>query len=315
MLPTICILGPTSSGKTELALLLADKIDCEIISVDSALVYRGMDIGTAKPSLAIRTHRLHHLIDICDVTEPYSAAKFEADANQLIQAIHQRGKIPLLVGGTMLYFRALLFGLSSMPEANQTIRAEITEQAKQNGWQTLHDYLAKVDPLSAERIKVSDTQRLQRALEVYLTTGKTLSSHWQSDKPQLNHSWQQQCFCIEIAPSTRTLLHARIGLRFQAMLDKGLIAEVEQFYQRPDVEADLPAMRSVGYRQVWSYLAGEIAYEEMINKAVAATRQLAKRQLTWLRHWPERYPVYHYLCDEPADYQRATDKITTILFR
>jgi len=307
-LPVLCLFGPTGSGKTELALLLAEHLPCEIISVDSAQVYRGMDIGTAKPDHTIRNRITHHLIDIRDVTMPYSAAQFQADATALINDIHARDRIPLLVGGTMLYFRALLFGLSALPSADPTVRAELTQRAATIGWEAMHDWLTDVDPDSAVRIHPSDTQRIQRALEVYLTTGKTRSAYWQADPTQhVSLPWPIQC--INLQPSTRTILHRRIATRFHTMLTDGLIDEVKHFYQRDDVHADLPAMRSVGYRQVWQHLAGTIDHARMVETAIIATRQLAKRQLTWLRHWPTYYPIQHYQADSAEALKTIADAI------
>ncbi len=311
-LPVLCLFGPTGSGKTALALSLAEQVPCEIISVDSAQVYRGMDIGTAKPDHIIRNRIPHHLIDICDVTTAYSAAQFQTDATTLINDIRAHDRIPLLVGGTMLYFRALLFGLSALPSANPSMRAELTQRAATIGWPAMHAWLADVDPDSAERIHPSDTQRIQRALEVYLTTGKTRSAYWQDDMTcQTPPPWPIQC--ISLQPNTRALLHQRIATRFQTMLADGLIDEVEQFYQRDDVHADLPAMRSVGYRQVWQYLAGEIDHARMVDAAIIATRQLAKRQLTWLRHWPTRDPIEQIQIDSPETLSLIIKGITNKL--
>jgi len=282
----ICLLGPTESGKTQLAIELVQRLPCKIISVDSAMIYRGMDIGTAKPGpdqLAIAPHRL---IDICDPVERYSVAQFCQDALMEIEDVCKQGAIPLLVGGTMLYFRALQQGLSKLPAADPSIRAQLESEAAQGA--SLYARLAKVDPLSAKRIKPNDKQRIQRALEVYLLTGKTLTENWcNAAQQQLPYHF----FNIALIPQDRAVLHQRIKQRFQQMLDKGFIAEVEQLYQRDDLNPGLSSMRSVGYRQVWQYLAGELSYQTMIDKSVIATRQVAKRQLTWLRSWPD----IHYL--------------------
>lgn len=278
----ICLMGPTASGKTDLALELAKQFPLEIISVDSALVYKGMDIGTAKPNPEILTAIPHHLIDIRDPTEAYSAADFRRDALELITMIHARNKVPLLVGGTMLYFKALLKGLAELPSANEKIRQEIMLRAQEKGWQTLHDELKTYDPDAAARIHPNDTQRIQRALEVYFATGKSLTS-WQQVEME---KFPYDVLTLIITPNDRALLHKRIEKRFLNMLDNGFIEEVTTLFQRKDLSLNTPAMRAVGYRQVWEYLTKEISYEEMIQKGIAATRQYAKRQLTWLRHWP-----------------------------
>jgi len=285
--PAIFIMGPTASGKTDLAVEIKKRLPVELISVDSALIYRGMNIGTAKPDAETLAIAPHHLIDICDPSEAYSAANFRNDALQLMEEITQAGKIPLLVGGTMLYFRALQYGLSNLPDANPEIRTKLEEEAKTHGWQALHDRLAEIDPISAARIHPNDPQRLQRALEVYELTGKPLS--------QL-HQESQQGACpydvlkFALLPNDRAWLHERIALRFEIMLKQGLIDEVKGLYQRGDLHTDLPAVRAVGYRQVWDYLDGNIDYNMMINRGIVATRQLAKRQITWLRSEKNIYP-------------------------
>ncbi len=283
----IFLMGPTASGKTELALAITQALATEIISVDSAMVYRGLDIGTAKPDAAIRADIPHHLIDICEPTEPYSAGRFCADAQAAIEDIHARGRTPLLVGGTGLYFRALEQGISAVPGAAPEIRADLRRAAEQQGWQALHRRLAGIDPDSAGRIHPNDPQRIQRALEVYEMTGKTLSEHFSSGRER---SLPFQIHKLIIAPERRSALHARIAQRFRAMLEAGLVEEVSGLHARPGLRPDLPAMRLVGYRQIWRYLAGEIDYAEMQEEAIIATRQLAKRQLTWLgaeenAHW------------------------------
>ena len=280
MKPTlICLVGPTASGKTDLAIALAEALDCELVSVDSALVYRGLDIGSAKPTYP------HHLVDVRDPAEPYSAADFAADAHRLAGEITDRGRIPLLVGGTMLYFKAFLEPLADMPAADPAIRAAIEEQAARVGWPELHNELAAVDPESAARIHPNHSQRLARALEVYRATGRSLSD-WHRDGaggPDPFESWD--IHQLAICPADRAVLHERIRLRFELMLRDGFLGEVQALHRRGDLSPDLPAIRAVGYRQLWQYLDGECSLEEALERAVAATRQLARRQLTWLRKW------------------------------
>lgn len=280
----IALMGPTASGKTDLAIALTEILDAEIISVDSAMVYRGMDIGTAKPGADELARAPHRLIDIRDPSQPYSVADFCVDAKREMEKICSEGKTPLLVGGTMLYFKALLQGLADLPPADEQIRAKIEADAKTHGWRYIHDELKKVDPLAAERIHPNHSQRLSRALEVYLLSGVSMTElHARGAAGLLNrYRWVQ----IAIAPRNRETLHQRITIRFAKMLDAGLIEEVRQLFVRGDLHPDLPAIRSVGYRQVWDYIAGSISYDELCDKGVAATRQLAKRQLTWLRTWP-----------------------------
>lgn len=282
-MPVIFLMGPTASGKTALAFDLVRELNAEIISVDSALIYRGMDIGTAKPTaqeLAIAPHRL---IDILDPAQAYSAADFRTDALAHIADIQQRGKVPLLVGGTMLYFKALLEGISPLPEADAEIRAELEQRAAIEGWQALHQQLAEVDPVSAARIHPNDPQRINRALEVYLVSGRSLTD-WTAEKGEVFPYPVKQ---FAIAPTDRAVLHQRIEMRFMQMLAQGFEQEVQLLKQRGDLHADLPSMRCVGYRQMWDYLDGLVSYDEMVYRGVAATRQLAKRQLTWLRSWQE----------------------------
>jgi tRNA dimethylallyltransferase len=286
----ICITGPTASGKTALALALCDRLDCEIISVDSAQVYRGMNIGTAKPGPEILARYPHRLIDIRDPSEPYSAAEFRRDARAAIDEILAAGRTPLLVGGTMLYLRVLLGGIAELPPADPTCRAEIAEIAAREGWEGVHRRLAAVDPQSAARIHPGDPQRLQRALEVYLVSGRPISSyHREQGAPQA-----LPCRLIQIAvlPWDRTILHRRIAQRFEAMLAAGLVDEVRALRRRGDLDPSLPSIRSVGYRQVWAYLDGDYTYAEMVERAIMATRQLAKRQHTWLRTWPELHWLF-----------------------
>ena len=281
----LCVMGPTASGKTDLAEAVARGMDCELISVDSALVYRGLDIGSAKP------HYPHHLVDIRDPAQPYSAADFAADANRLVDEISARGKTPLLVGGTMLYFKAFLDGLAAMPAANPQIRAQIEAEAEAVGWPQLHAELARVDPDSAARIHPNHSQRLARALEVYRASGVPISQ-WHNTEPDNLPRQRFRIVQVAICPRERAILHQRIARRFEQMMAAGLLAEVETLFRRGDLHADLPSMRTVGYRQLWQYLAGECTLEEAVERAVAATRQLAKRQLTWLRKWPDLEWIY-----------------------
>jgi len=278
----ITIYGPTAAGKTALSLALCDKLDCEIISVDSALIYRGMDIGTAKPTPEEQAKVPHHLIDICDPSETYSAADFQRDALRLIDDIQARGKVPLLVGGTMLYFKALLEGLSQLPESDASVRQKLTQEMEASGLAALHDRLKTVDPVSANRIHPNDPQRTLRALEVYEISGKTLTELTKERFGQLNKPVYQ----FAIAPKERSVLHQRIEQRFDQMLSEPFENEVSKLFKRGDLHEDLPSIRSVGYRQMWQYLNGELSYEEMRERGIIATRQLAKRQLTWLNGWP-----------------------------
>lgn len=278
----ITIYGPTAAGKTALSLALCDKLDCEIISVDSALIYRGMDIGTAKPTPEEQAKVPHHLIDICDPSETYSAADFQRDALRLIDDIQARGKVPLLVGGTMLYFKALLEGLSQLPESDASVRQKLTQEMEASGLAALHDRLKTVDPVSANRIHPNDPQRTLRALEVYEVSGKTLTELTKERFGQLNKPVYQ----FAIAPKERSVLHQRIEQRFDQMLSEPFEDEVRKLFERGDLHEDLPSIRSVGYRQMWQYLNGELSYEEMRERGIIATRQLAKRQLTWLNGWP-----------------------------
>ncbi|OBX06580.1 tRNA dimethylallyltransferase [Gallibacterium salpingitidis] len=275
------LMGPTASGKTGLAIQLSKEIPCEIISVDSALIYRGMDIGTAKPTAEELAETPHRLIDIKDPAESYSAADFRLDALQAMQEISAKGKIPLLVGGTMLYYKALLEGLSPLPQANPIIRSEIENKAQQLGWQALHQELAQVDPQAALRIHPNDPQRINRALEVYYLTGKSLTELTEQKGEPLPYQLLQ----FAIAPQDRSILHQRIEIRFHQMLAQGFQQEVEKLYQRNDLHLDLPSIRCVGYRQMWEFLQGKYDYDEMVYRSICATRQLAKRQITWLRGW------------------------------
>ncbi len=278
--PAVCLMGPTASGKTDLAVKLVERLPFEIISVDSALVYRGMDIGTAKPDTETLDRAPHRLIDIIDPAEAYSASRFREDALQAMAEISAAGRIPLLVGGTMLYFRALEQGLSRLPQADAATRERIEQEAAERGWKALHERLAEVDPVAAERIHPNDPQRLSRALEVYELTGRPMSELWlENDQAELPF----RLIKTAVAPTDRVELHERIARRFLLMLKQGLVEEVEGLYRRGDLNLQLPSIRCVGYRQVWQYLDGELSYDEMSHKGIVATRQLAKRQLTWLR--------------------------------
>lgn len=282
-LPVIAIMGPTASGKTGLALDIAAKVESEVISVDSALVYKGMDIGTAKPTQEEQAGVVHHLIDIIDPAQSYSVSQFVNDTNALIGDILARGKVPILAGGTMMYFNALINGISPLPKSDEKIRNEITQQAQRLGWSKLHDELRGVDPISGERIHPNDPQRITRALEVYRSTGKTLT-HWQQ---QEGEKCPYNIAQFAIAPADRAVLHERIATRFDLMLEQGFENEVVKLYERSDLHEDLPSIRSVGYRQMWQYLDGQLSYAEMRERGIIATRQLAKRQLTWLRGWEQ----------------------------
>ena len=285
----IMLLGPTASGKSAVAMMLAERFPVEIISVDSAQVYRLLDIGTAKPSAEERRQVPHHLIDILDPEEAYSAARFAADARQLIDNILSRGRLPLLVGGTMLYAKALRQGLHDLPPADSALRAELDQQAAEAGWPALHARLAVIDPVTAARLAPNDSQRIQRALEVHALTGKPLSQ-WIAD-PRDSAVPAFDCLRIALEPSDRSALHARIESRFRLMIERGLIDEVRHLRTRPNLHPELPSMRSVGYRQVWAWLDAPTTLESLVTLGTAATRQLAKRQLTWLRSDPDRVVI------------------------
>lgn len=304
--PVIALAGPTASGKSAAALALAQALDAEIISVDSALVYRGMDVGTAKPSAQERALVPHHLIDIRDPLQAYSAAEFAADARTLAQQIRQRGKAVLLVGGTMLYFKALFEGLSAMPPADAAVRSRIEQQAAQRGWPALHAELAKVDPQAAHRLAPNDAQRIQRALEVFQLTGQPLSTFHAGSAGQPG---LRPTLFLSLEPRERAWLHERIARRFEAMLDAGFLDEMRALRARGDLHAALPSMRCVGYRQAWELLDVHAAsgaghpfpLQALRERGIFATRQLAKRQLTWLRSMPHRTPV---ACDAPDALQQ-----------
>ncbi len=280
MTPCIFLMGPTASGKTDLALSLVKHLACDIISVDSAMVYKQMDIGTAKPNKDILAQTPHRLIDIRDPADPYSTAEFRQDALAEIKTIHAAGRIPLLVGGTMLYFHTLQQGISELPSANPEIRTRLNLEAEQIGWKAMHQRLTEIDPISAQRIHFNDPQRIQRALEVYEISGKTMTE-WYAQKPA--QAWHYPTIKLILSPTERHILHEKIAQRFQIMLSQGFIEEVRALFERGDLNLDLPAIRSVGYRQVWNYLMGKLNKDELAELAIIATRQLAKRQLTWLR--------------------------------
>ncbi len=280
----IFLMGPTAAGKTDAAMALHERLGHELISVDSAMVYRGMDIGSAKPSASELARAPHHLIDIRDPAEPYSAADFRLDALSLMRQISAAGKVPLLVGGTMLYYKRLVEGVANLPSADPAIRQRLEAQWQNEGLLSLHQRLAEVDALSAQRIHPNDPQRVMRALEVYYASGRPMSELWAEQQPE---TFPWRVLSIALAPSDRSLLHQRIAQRFEVMLGEGLINEVAALKKRNDLHLGLPAMKSVGYRQVWEYLEGEYDYATLVERGVIATRQLAKRQLTWLRSWPE----------------------------
>ena len=315
--PAIFLMGPTASGKTDLSLQLADTLPCEIISVDSALIYRGMDIGSAKPNAEILQKYPHHLIDILDPAQSYSAAQFRDDALQAMADITARGRIPLLVGGTMLYFKALTEGLAAMPSADPEVRARLEQQAASEGWAALHTELQRIDPVSAQRIHPNDPQRLLRALEVWHISGQTMTqlrAKQSLEKQQLLASngahLPYNVATFAIAPQQRSVLHERIAQRFQQMLEQGFIAEVEALRQRGDLHIDLPSIRAVGYRQAWAYLDGEYAYDEMIERGIIATRQLAKRQFTWLRSWDDVEWLDSLSCNKMSQVLKRLERLS-----
>lgn len=304
----VAIMGPTASGKTAAALEIARRLPCEIISVDSALVYRGMDIGTAKPSPQELAEAPHHLIDIIDPADAYSAMQFRQDALRLAGEIAARGKLPLLVGGTMLYFKVLRDGLDELPQADPALRAQLDEEAARAGMPAMHARLAALDPVTAERLKPNDSQRIQRALEITLLTGQPMSSLLAQKEPE---PLPFDLLPLALEPSDRSVLHRRIALRFDQMLSGGgLLDEVNALRARGDLHLGLPSIRCVGYRQAWEYLDGLIDYATMREKGIAATRQLAKRQLTWLRSMPERIVVD---CNAPDATAKVLDQVEQAL--
>jgi tRNA dimethylallyltransferase len=282
--PVIFLMGPTATGKTDLAVSLVEALPCDIVSVDSVMVYRGLDIGSAKPDAETLRRAPHRLIDICDPGEAFSASQFRQRALQEIAAIHAQGRIPLLAGGTMLYFRALEQGLSDLPSADAALRQHLEAEARVQGWPAMHQRLAAVDPEAAQRIHVNDPQRIQRALEVYELTGEPLSAWFGRDGEQ---DLPFRVVKLALVPATREQLRERIADRFQQMLEQGFVAEVEALYRRGDLNPELPAIRAVGYRQVWAYLEGQWDYASMVERGIIATRQFAKRQMTWLRSEPD----------------------------
>ena len=282
--PAICLLGPTAAGKTALAIEIVQRLPCEIINVDSAQIYRGMDIGTGKPDAATLARAPHRLIDILDPAQAYSVSQFRDDALREMADIRDSGMVPLLVGGTMMYFKALRDGLAPMPAASEEVRAGILTLAERDGWGAVHARLAEIDPSSAARIHPNDPQRLQRALEVYLVSGRSMTEWHQQGDDQVALQPFDLHF-VSVQPTLRSVLHERIAARFQQMLSDGLVTEVEGLYHRGDLDLAMPSMRAVGYRQVWQYLAGEYSFDAMREKGIIATRQLAKRQVTWMRSW------------------------------
>jgi len=283
----ICLMGPTAAGKTALAVELVQRLPFEIINVDSAQIYQQMDVGTGKPDAATLKRAPHRLLDFLDPAERYSAAQFRDDALREMRDIHAQGRVPLLVGGTMLYFRALRYGLAEMPSADPEVRQEIETLAQREGWSAVHERLAAVDPEAAQRIHPNDPQRLQRALEVWMVSGRTMTSLHRNptDGGADDRELPFRLEFFSVQPGLRSVLHEKITARFRQMLDDGFVEEVERLYQRGDLGLHLPSMRSVGYRQIWQYLEGEIRFEAMVERGIIATRQLAKRQVTWLRSW------------------------------
>ncbi len=317
-LPVLLLMGPTCSGKTALAIEAAQSLPIEIINVDSALVYRGLDIGAARPSDEELAAAPHRLLGFRELDAPYSAADFRADALREIEAIHARGRLPLLVDGTILYFKALVEGLAPLPEADPAVRAEIADLAEAQGWAAVHRALAQVDPVSAERLKPTDRQRSQRALEVYRVTGRPLSAFHEEHHTTVTQNrdglsefsalpWP--VYSAALLPPDRAWLHDMIAQRFLQMLEQGLVEEVQALRQRPGVHRDLPAMKAVGYRQVWDYLDGQHDYDTMVEKGIVATRQLAKRQFTWLRKWPYLDSVDS---NDPSQRQRLIERLAKI---
>ncbi|MCZ8411419.1 tRNA (adenosine(37)-N6)-dimethylallyltransferase MiaA [Achromobacter dolens] len=304
----ICLAGPTAAGKSASTLALAERWPLEIINVDSATIYRGMDIGTAKPSPAEQAQVPQHLLDIRDPAQSYSAAEFRADALRLIDAIRARGRIPLLAGGTMMYYKALRDGLDDLPQADPALRAELEARAARDGWPALHAELARLDPVTAARLAPNDSQRIQRALEICRLSGQPMSALLGRQRAAVGDD--HRYLTISLEPSARAALHARIEQRFDAMLASGLLEEVRGLHARADLHPGLPSVRCVGYRQMWAHLDGEISLEEAREQGIAATRQLAKRQITWLRAQPERVIVDCLAADAVA---RTIDAVATAL--
>lgn len=298
----IVLLGPTAAGKTDTAITLHERFGCELISVDSAMVYRGMDVGTAKPSAEERRRAPHRLIDIRDPANSYSAAEFRVDALEAMSTITACGKTPLLVGGTMMYAKRLIEGVADMPKADPALREKLLLRGQRDGFETLYDELCRIDPVAAEGMHAHNRQRLIRALEVFHLSGVPISQHWQNQNRE-NFPWR--LLSIALAPQDRAVLHQRIGERFDSMLRSGFVEEVAALKQRDDLHVDLPSMRSVGYRQVWEALDGGFGLDELRERGVAATRQLAKRQLTWLRRWPD----LHWVDSSASDVGEQVAKI------
>jgi len=302
-----CLSGPTGTGKSQIALALAKRLNAEIVSVDSVLVYRDLDIGSAKPTSEVRQTIPHHLIDVCDPSHRYSAEQCREDALEVINAVLARGRLPLLVGGTMLYFKALLQGLSPLPSRDPAIRQRLCQERDVLGQKALYERLQRQDPLSAQQISPNDWQRLQRALEIVALTGQSRNELFHNRPPE---PAPYSFLPIALVPSYRGLLYNHISRRFDAMLEHGLIDEVKNLMARGDLHADLPAIRSVGYRQVWAYLQDEYTYEQMRYEAIKATRRLAKRQLTWLKHWN----IWTVVNSQRADCQQAIEELMTNAF-
>ena len=302
-LPAIFLMGPTATGKTDIAVELFKQLPIELISVDSAMVYRGMDIGTAKPSKTLLSEVPHRLIDICEPDETYSAARFRRDALQAIDEIHADQRIPLLVGGTGLYFRSLESGISDLPDADAGVRQQLEAEASELGWEAMHRRLARIDPVAADRIHPNDPQRIQRALEIYEISGRNMTDHYEDETTR---PLPFKLIKIILNPKDRTVLHQRIKSRFLKMLDQGFVEEVRSFHENDRFCGSLSAMRMVGYRQIWDYLDGKMDHDQMIEKGIVATRQLAKRQMTWLRK--EENGIF-FDCNEPG----LVDEIQGIL--
>lgn len=313
--PVICLMGATASGKTAIAVELVQRLPLEIISVDSAQIYRDLNIGTGKPDADVLRRAPHHLIDILDAAEVYSAADFCRDATQAIADVLAKGKTPLLVGGTMLYFKALRDGLATLPKADPKVRQDIEALAAEQGWPAVHALLRNIDPEAAARIHPNDPQRLQRALEVYQVTGRTLTSLLKLEREKSASTPPYQLHFMAIQPAKRSVLNDRIAARFRHMLASGLEQEVAALYTRGDLHNRLPSIKSVGYSQIWQYLTGELHYDEMVEKGIIATRQLAKRQLTWLRSWQalQQFEDTGIKFASPALIPVINDAIATIL--
>jgi tRNA dimethylallyltransferase len=302
LLPCLCITGPTATGKTELALQLAERVPLEIVSMDSAMVYRGLDVGTAKPTAATRARVPHHLIDILEPTEAYSAGRFAREAAALVREIHERGRLPVLVGGTLLYLRALRDGLAALPRADPAVRAALDREAAELGWAALHERLKVIDPVAATRIAPSDRQRIQRALEVQRLTGRPITELQRA----VGAAPGLRVLTLALLPATRAELGVRIEQRFDAMVANGFVAEVERLRARGDLSSDLPSMRAVGYRQIWGYLDGDCGWPVARMRAIIATRQYAKRQLTWLRGETQCEP---WPASEPSLVERLVQRV------